>query len=66
MFKWYSNLKISIKLVVGFVIVAIIAAVVGFVGLVNLNQIGNASKLLYEDSLMGMDKASDSEMYYLK
>lgn len=33
--KWYCNLKISVKLIVGFFIVALISGIVGVIGIVN-------------------------------
>lgn len=37
--KWYYNLKISVKLLVGFIIVALIAGIVGVIGITNLKKI---------------------------
>lgn len=36
--RWFYNMKISTKLISGFVIVALMAAVVGVVGLKNINE----------------------------
>ena len=33
--KWYLNLKVGVKLIIGFIIVAIIAGTIGIVGAVN-------------------------------
>jgi methyl-accepting chemotaxis protein len=46
--KWYSNLKISVKLLSAFIIVAIIAGVIGAIGYVELRKIDDASTKLYE------------------
>ncbi|MHB8064265.1 MAG: methyl-accepting chemotaxis protein [Ruminiclostridium sp.] len=45
--KWFYNLKISIKLLTGFIIVAIIAGVVGAVGILNIQSIKESDALLY-------------------
>jgi len=45
--KWFSNLKISMKLISSFVLVALIAGVVGVVGITNLNKIDKAYSNLY-------------------
>ncbi|MCF8018900.1 MAG: MCP four helix bundle domain-containing protein [Vallitaleaceae bacterium] len=38
--KWYYNLKIGVKLIIGFVLVAVIAGAIGAVGYVGLNEVG--------------------------
>lgn len=45
--RWFSNLKISVKLISGFVLVALIAGVVGVVGIVNLSTIDKNYTDLY-------------------
>ena len=39
--KWYMNMKIGVKLILGFIIVALIAGAVGIIGYSSLNEIGN-------------------------
>jgi methyl-accepting chemotaxis protein len=39
--KWFSNLKIGIKIISGFLVVAIVAGAIGLVGLTSINDIGN-------------------------
>lgn len=39
--KWFSDLKIGIKMVAGFVLVALIAGIIGVAGIVALNEVGN-------------------------
>ncbi len=58
--KWYINLKIAAKLILGFLVVAIIAAVVGMVGLVNIYQINEADTLLFKRDTLGIAYAGDS------
>ena len=36
--KWYLNMKIGVKLILGFITAAIIAGVIGVVGIVNFNR----------------------------
>lgn len=62
--KWYLNLKLSVKLISGFVLVALITAVVGIVGITNLRSIGQADKRLYEDNTLGVSYAGTAEIYY--
>jgi methyl-accepting chemotaxis protein len=46
--SWYQNLKISVKLLSAFIIVALIAGVIGYVGVTKLHQIDDADTKLYE------------------
>ncbi len=50
--KWFSNLKIGIKLMVGFLIVAFIAGMVGFTGIANIHRIKTADQHLYENNVV--------------
>lgn len=58
--KWYINLKIAAKLILGFLVVAIIAAVVGVVGLINIYKINEADTLLFEQNTLGISYVGDS------
>jgi len=62
--KWFYNLKIAAKLIIGFIIVAIIAGVVGVVGIININAIDKADIQLYEESTMGLDYAGEAAIYF--
>jgi methyl-accepting chemotaxis protein len=46
--KWYINLKVGVKLIIGFTLVAIIAGIIGIVGAVNIKTIDDADTALYE------------------
>ena len=45
---WFKNMKIGAKLILGFILVAIIAATIGIVGIINLNNISQAEKKVYK------------------
>ena len=62
--KWYANMKIATKLIIGFLVVAIIAGVVGAIGLVNINQIGQADTKLYQVNTMGIDYSARASIYF--
>jgi methyl-accepting chemotaxis protein len=47
--QWYKNLKISVKLIMGFVLVALIAGVIGAVGIINIKSIARNDTILYEN-----------------
>ncbi len=46
--SWYYNLKISVKLLSAFIVVAVIAGVIGTIGIVEIKKIDDASTKLYE------------------
>jgi len=46
--NWYYNLKISVKLLSAFIVVAVVAGIIGWIGVVKLNQIEAADTKLYE------------------
>jgi methyl-accepting chemotaxis protein len=52
--KWYKNMKISLKLIIGFFIVAIISVIVGIIGLTNIRKISTASESLFSENLLGV------------
>ena len=62
--KWFENLKISAKLQIGFMLMAVIAAAIGAVGLGNIDKIGNQDTLLYQENTLGLDYAGNAEIYY--
>ncbi len=58
--KWFRNLKISVKLILGFLAVAIIAAVVGIVGLTSIYRINDGSRILFSRNTLGISYAGDT------
>ncbi|WP_312701220.1 methyl-accepting chemotaxis protein [Sedimentibacter sp.] len=52
--KWYGNLKIKIKIIGGFLIVALIAGIIGAVGIIGLSTIGNSYHVAYSDSVAAL------------
>lgn len=46
--QWMLNMKIGAKLIVSFIIVALITGAVGVVGIMNLQKLQNSNKILYE------------------
>ncbi|MBT1075909.1 MCP four helix bundle domain-containing protein [Geobacter grbiciae] len=46
--QWFYNLKLKAKLITGFMIVAVIAAAIGGVGIYDINKIDKADTKLYE------------------
>lgn len=57
--NWYYNLKISVKLLSAFIIVALIAGVIGTIGVVELRQIATADEILYEKITVPVNDLGD-------
>ncbi|MBF0539783.1 MAG: MCP four helix bundle domain-containing protein, partial [Nitrospirae bacterium] len=47
--KWFYDLKISSKLLMGFVLVALIAGTIGYIGINDVGKLAAANKHMYED-----------------
>ena len=62
--KGFLNFKISTKLIISFILVSMIAAIVGVVGLVNMKSINKADTQLYADNTMGINKVGNAAIYY--
>jgi methyl-accepting chemotaxis protein len=57
--KWFLNMKIAAKLLSSFIIVAIIAAVVGAVGIVSLKSADKSDTELYENMTVPISQLAD-------
>ncbi|MBI5483403.1 MAG: MCP four helix bundle domain-containing protein [Deltaproteobacteria bacterium] len=54
--NWYYNLKISVKLLSAFIVVAVIAGVIGWVGISKITQIEHADTAMYELNTAPMEQ----------
>jgi methyl-accepting chemotaxis protein len=63
---WFKNQKISRKLIIGFLIVAIIAAIVGAVGIINLLKIKQADTELYENEALALQYSGDTNVNFMQ
>jgi methyl-accepting chemotaxis protein len=65
--SWYKNKKISEKLIVGFILVAIFGSVsVGTAGVVNLVRIDNISNQIYNENLIPLTPLYNISTNFLK
>lgn len=62
--RWFYNLKISVKLIIGFLLVAAIAGVVGSVAVVSIKQMNEADILMYEDNTLGIEYISNASLQF--
>ncbi|MBF0344053.1 MAG: MCP four helix bundle domain-containing protein [Nitrospirae bacterium] len=52
--KWFNNKKIGTKLMLSFIVVSLISASIGYVGVVNLHKLDDAATMLYEKSTLAI------------
>lgn len=57
--KWFMDLKISIKLLSAFIIVAILAGGVGIVGMTNIKTIDENSHIMYNNMTVPLGEAAE-------
>ncbi|MRR07101.1 MAG: methyl-accepting chemotaxis protein [Deltaproteobacteria bacterium] len=55
---WFYNMKVSTKLLSGFVLVAMIAGIIGWVGVKNLRNIAAKDMMMYSDMLVPIAELS--------
>ncbi len=46
--KWFNNLKISVRILAGFIIVALIACAIGVIGIININNVSDLDTKMYQ------------------
>jgi len=51
--NWYRNLKVGTKLIIGFVMVSLITAAVGLIGIRNMGIISDKADVMYAKELLG-------------
>ncbi|MBF0537183.1 MAG: MCP four helix bundle domain-containing protein [Nitrospirae bacterium] len=52
--RWFYNQKIGTKLILSFVVVSLITAAIGYLGIVNLHKLDNANTMLYEKATLAV------------
>lgn len=64
--KWYYNLNMSSKLILGFTIVALIAAFIGYQGITSIYEIDDNDTELYEKMTVPIQLMADVQNYFQK
>ncbi len=57
--QWILNQKISKKLMMGFLVIAVLAAIVGVVGIINMRTFTRNENTLYEENMLSVMHISD-------
>ncbi len=63
--SFFKNMKLRTRLVLAFVLMSLVAAIVGGVGYVNMRDINGMTNRLYEKELLGLKAAADARMNFL-
>jgi methyl-accepting chemotaxis protein len=63
--KWFYDLKVASKLISAFVVVAVITAVVGVMGISNMGKINDLADRMYERELLGTDYIKEANINLL-
>ncbi|MDH4262475.1 MAG: carbonic anhydrase family protein [Spirochaetia bacterium] len=61
---WFNNLKIQTKLLSGFIVIAILGAFIGIVGMRAVNIIANANKIMYEKMAIPIGQLGHISTYF--
>ena len=63
--NWLNNMKVSVKLVGGFLIVAVIGGIIGIVGIVKAGHINDMASVMYERETVGLRHAAEANIQLL-
>ncbi len=65
--KWFTNMRIAGKLILGFLLLTVLAAGVGVFGIYNLNTMNELAEEMYEQELLGLDtiQNANTELLYV-
>ena len=56
------KLTVGVKLIIGFLVTALFAAIVGTIGIVNMGKINDAADILYERELLGISFTKEANL----
>ncbi len=60
--KWFRDLKVGVKLIAGFLIVAAIAAVIGVMGIINMRTLDELANTMYEKELLAVSHIQEANI----
>lgn len=63
--KWFENIKISKKLIIGFLFVAFLGVIIGAVGIVNMARMNTNQQTTYDQCTLGIKYASQAETDFM-
>jgi methyl-accepting chemotaxis protein len=63
--NWLENLKVSTKLISGFLIVASIGAVIGTISILKTSELSDMASLMYDRDVIGIQHSTEANMHLL-
>ena len=60
--KWFSNLKIRMKLIISFIVLTVLTAAIGILGLNNMRAINNSSQSMYNNNFVPAQLLKDIQI----
>uniref|UniRef100_C6E3T9 Methyl-accepting chemotaxis sensory transducer n=1 Tax=Geobacter sp. (strain M21) TaxID=443144 RepID=C6E3T9_GEOSM len=63
--KWFYDLKVGSKLILGFLVVCVITACVGFLGIKNMGTINQMADEMYQQELLGVSHIKEANINLL-
>jgi len=64
--NWYKNLKIKSKLLLGFILVTVLAIVIGISGIKDIYTLNSADSRLYEEGVEALKDSGDITTYFAR
>jgi methyl-accepting chemotaxis protein len=64
--KWFENLKILRKLIIGFFVVVLLSVIVGAVGIIGILNIKNSDARLYDEDTLGLEYAGNAAVEFMQ
>ncbi|HEY3347370.1 MAG TPA: methyl-accepting chemotaxis protein [Nitrospirota bacterium] len=64
--KWFNDLHTLVKILAGFITVAAIAGIIGYVGITEINTIAKADKEMYEKCTVPISEVDDMAQSFLR
>lgn len=61
---WFKNVSISKKLIIGFLIVAILASIIGVFGIFSVNRLKKSDTALYNEDTLGLQYAGSAAVMF--
>ncbi len=64
MLRWYKNIKISVKLILGFLVIALIAVFIGLSSLMMMQRFSEADENLYREHTLGIEYVGNAGTFF--
>ena len=65
--KWFSDMKVSAKIITGFLVLSVITAVIGVIGIRNMHTIDGRADAMYREEMLGLSymKQANIDLLYI-